>query len=307
VALRVSELNAYAGEVEIVYTLKTRRLGRIQLPCRIYAVGSSAPPIEFVLAARSTGPILSFGSPDAPAALAAVSFGKVSVLDVHRQTLHMFNDSLIAANVKAFVAGKGSPFAIGTREVTLAPGEPFDLDVSVKLDETYAFNDVLHLLVEDGEEIEVPLSASGTGHTLHCADVTGHALLDLGDRFVGAPFTYTLVVRNHGRRAMNVQWLNVDVEATKKELGKELRGANGKPDASLIPADRQAAFAVTPEKGAIAPRQSLEFMLTGFAAKPRTLKEHLQMLAGTGAVRAACLIAPVAHAPVPLPAMLRMC
>ena len=277
---------ARAGEVELDFTLRTRRLGRIQLPCRIHAVGSAQPPIEFVLAARSTGPTIAFGTPDAPiaTAAAAVAFGKVPVLDTHTQTLTLHNASLIDASLKAFVAGQGSAFSTSVREATLAPGEVLDIAVSVRLDEPVAFSDVLHCLVENGDELEIPLSAQGTGNTLYCADISGRERLDLGEQFTAAPFRRTIVVQNHGRRAMSVAWVNADLERTKKELGKLLRGANGKPDMSLIPAERQTAFAVGPECAVLAAKAEMEFVVSGASAKARALCERLQMLAGPATV-----------------------
>ena len=254
----------------------------------MHAVGSTTLPIEFILAARSTGPILKFGPADAPQATAAVDFGRISVLDVHTRTLRVHNASLIAANLKAFVAGKGSAFAVSVREATLEPWQELDLNISVQLDETYAFNDALHLLVQDGDALEVPLTATGTGNTLYCADLTGKEVLDLGDQFTGTPFTKTVTVENHGRRPMNVAWVNLDLEQTKKDLGKQLRGANGKPDMSLIPAERRAAFGIAPEHAAVGAKQAVAFVVTGVSSKPRTLQEHLQLLAGTGQVCPFC-------------------
>ena len=297
--MQVSRLCAYtatlSGEVELDFTLRTRRLGRIQLPCRIHAVGSAQPPIEFVLAARSTGPTIAFGTPDAPiaTAAAAVAFGKVPVLDTHTQTLTLHNASLIDASLKAFVAGQGSAFTTSVREATLAPGGVLDIAVSVRLDETVAFTDVLHCLVENGDELEVPLSASGTGNTLYCADISGRELLDLGEQFTAAAFRKTIVVQNHGRRAMSVAWVNADLERAKKELGKLLRGANGKPDMSLMPPERQAAFAVEPERGVLAAKAEMEFVVSGASAKARALCERLQMLAGPATVSAQLLHAPL--------------
>lgn len=277
------EADTVAGTVDIEFTLKTRRLGRIQLPCRINAVGSSLPPIEFVLSARSIGPVLSFGCPDAPLATTAVAFDKVPVLDVHHHTLHAFNASLIPASFKAFVAGKGSVFAVNVREATLAAGEAIAIDVTVQLDETYAFSDVLHLLVDDGNELEVPLSATGVGNTLYCADLTGRDTLDFGNQFTSATFSRTLTVENQGRRMMNVLWVNAEVERVKRELGKALRGPGGKTDLSLIPLEKRAVFVVQPEKAVIPAKQATEFVVTGFVAKAQVHMERMQLLAGTGA------------------------
>lgn len=271
--------------------LKTRRLGRIQLPCRIRAVGSAQPPIELVLAAKSVGPILSFGSPAAPSHTAAVAFGRVPVLAAHTHTLQLYNASLIPAQFKAFVAGKGSVFSIDVREAELAAGATTTITVTVQLDETYAFADTLHLLVKDGAEMEVPLSATGIGHTLYCAAVTGKETLDLGDQFTGAPFSRTLMLENRGRRVMSIAWVNTELERVKKELGKALRGPGGKQDLGLMPADKQPVFSVEPERAVVPAKQAMEFVVTGSTARAAMHSEGLQLLAGTGATVRAALCA----------------
>jgi hydrocephalus-inducing protein len=202
---------------------------------------------------------------------------------VHHHTLHAFNMSLIPASFKAFVAGKGSVFSVDVREATLAAGEAIAIDITVQLDETYAFSDVLHLLVDDGDELEVPLSATGVGNTLYCADLTGRDTLDFGDQFTSATFSRTLTVENQGRRMMNVLWVNAELERVKHELGKTLRGPGGKTDLSLIPPERRAVFVVQPEKAVILAKQAIEFVVTGFAATAQVHTERVQLLAGTGA------------------------
>lgn len=123
-----SQQRGGAGEQLIEFTLKTCRLGRIMLPCRIGAVGSVLPPVEFVIAAKSVGPRLEFGPPGKRTSeMKAISFGRVTVLTTHTYTLPVHNPSLIAADVKAFIAGKSSVFSVATREAQLQVRVPASL------------------------------------------------------------------------------------------------------------------------------------------------------------------------------------
>jgi hydrocephalus-inducing protein len=266
----------------LTFTLKTARLGRIQLPCQIRAVGSSLPPIEFGIAARSIGPILRFGSPTAPSPTATVAFGKVSVLEIHRSRLQVFNASSIAANFKSFVAGKDSAFSVSVREATLAAGEAVELEVAVQLDETYAFNDTLHFLVENGDELRVPLSATGTGNTLYCKDLTYKAELDFSHQFTSQAFSKVLTVENHGRRSASVQWVNQDFERVKKELGKSVLGPQKEVDMNLIPLNKRTVFTIEPSRATIAAKFSQDFVITGFSQTAGLKSEQLQLLTGIG-------------------------
>ena len=134
--------------------------------------------------------------------------------------------------------------------------------------------------------LQVPLSATSTGSTLYCPELTGHTELDLGHQHTGPPFQKRLLLTNYGRKTATVQWINVTLEATKKELGRAMRNANGKPDVSLIPEDRRAAFSVSPETGSLAPGEAMEVVVTGGATKTRALRERLQLLSSTSNVRA---------------------
>lgn len=99
-------------------------------------------------------------------------------------------------------------------------GETLDLVVSVRLDETMTFSDTLHMLVANGSEVNIPLSAVGTGSTLSCDALDGQQELQFGHQFTGAPFEKMLTVVNNGRRPMNVAWVNSELERVKQELGK---------------------------------------------------------------------------------------
>jgi hypothetical protein len=58
------------GQQAIAVTLRTSRLGRIQLPVHVRALGSRAKPLQVVLNARSLGPHLEFARAAAAAAAA---------------------------------------------------------------------------------------------------------------------------------------------------------------------------------------------------------------------------------------------
>ena len=82
------------------------------------------------------------------------------MLQQHSAALSMFNAGAIEASVKVFVAGKSSPFATDVREAKLQPGEQLQMTITVRLEDTAAFSDTLHILVENGDELQVCNSAS---------------------------------------------------------------------------------------------------------------------------------------------------
>ena len=64
----------------------------------------------------------------------------------------------------------------------------------------------LHIVVDEGEDTMIPLSAKGMGTTLHCKqDLTN---IDLGPQLTNNPFERTIVLENKGRRHQALRWTN---------------------------------------------------------------------------------------------------
>ena len=80
--------------------------------------------------------------------------------------------------------------------------------VTVNVDETMKFLDELHILILDGDDICIPLSASGTGTTVKCeeldAGMQGEGVttsLNFGSQLTNSKFTMEVVLQNMGRRS----------------------------------------------------------------------------------------------------------
>lgn len=66
---------------QVKLTLRTNRLGRIQIPLGIRVQGSKNK-LEAIIEARSRGPTIEFGAEEPRSNTAAIAFGKVPVLKV---------------------------------------------------------------------------------------------------------------------------------------------------------------------------------------------------------------------------------
>eukprot|EP00892_Ulva_mutabilis_P006441 jgi/Ulvmu1/4169/UM019_0148.1 len=289
------------GEQAVHFTLQTKRLGNMQLPCHIQAVGSSLPPVEFVIAANSVGPMVTchvntsgIEEPE------AVPFGRIPVMQSHSKCLCLKNTSLITAEVKAFISSKASVFSVSPRELLLGPGECGNLTVWVRLDETYSFSDVLQILVTNGNEIELPLTAVGVGSTLICEDISEQAI-HFGPQIVSKSFSRSILVENHGRRGCDICWQNDALESVKKRLGRALRGTNGKTDLSLIPLSERVCFSVEPIKAIIPPKQARNFLVTGCLDHASNRAEMLRLLCGQEASSAKTMLSFTAVAEIDFP------
>ena len=130
----------------------------------------------------------------------------MNVLEDHAIILRVYNPTLIPAEVKAFVEGKGSMFEVDIREFTIDAGATVDLRVGVNVDEVQLFKDVRHLLVAEGADNCIPLSAVGIGNTCVCEEL--QPVMDQGDQFTLRAFSRTFVLHNDGRKAHSLVWTN---------------------------------------------------------------------------------------------------
>ena len=92
---------------------------------------------------------------------ASISFGKCEVLTEHSRQLLLHNPTLIPAAFKLFVEGRDSSFSVEPRELRLEPGGSAEATVRAVLDETQTFKDELHVLIEEGADVPIPLEATG--------------------------------------------------------------------------------------------------------------------------------------------------
>lgn len=221
------------GEQLVEFTLNMERLGRIQLPVSIRVIGSRAPLLQATIDCIAMGPSLLFQvvavMPEL-AESAAIGWGKVHVLREHAYVLHMYNPTLIPADVKAFIEGRNSLFEVDTPEFRLEPGATTDIRVSVNLDETQLFKDVLHVMVNDGADNCIPLTATGIGNTMVCEELT--PVVELGNQFTNRAFTREYTLHNDGRRAHTLVWSNNthEEEATRRAVGPQARPSPPTPD-----------------------------------------------------------------------------
>jgi hydrocephalus-inducing protein len=266
-------------QVEICFTLATERIGVIHLPAKIQIMGSKAPPLDLTIAALSKGPAIHYstGTGTGPDKLdinwtPELNFGNVPVLTDMNKFLYLKNSSLIPAEIKTFITGKESSFWVNVREAVLQPGEGMALEVSVFLDEVQRFKDVLNILVIEGKDTLVPLTAMGTGTTIVCADPDKTESL-FGSQYTFKAFETEVVLQNMGRKAQTLNWVNpkqVD-KAARLNKAKQL----GPAELRAIEAE-EVVFSISPERCILRPKETLSFTIRGYAEKQGGVEEWLK-------------------------------
>eukprot|EP00955_Chlamydomonas_euryale_P060740 357809-Chlamydomonas_euryale.AAC.3 len=229
---------AALDEADIPVSLKTFTLGRVQIPLRVRVLGSRGKPLECAIDARSLGPSLLFGPAGARTPGMALDFGRVPVLSRSSLPLALHNPTPIPASFKLFVESADSSFAVEPEGMVLGPGESGEAVVHVRLDEAAAFADQLHVLVAEGADMPVPLTAVGSGNVLVSEELHGDTL-DFGHQFVGRQFGRAVTVHNMGRKPVTLTWTSAAAEQVKKAFAKTARTQGNKFDMTLVPVESQ--------------------------------------------------------------------
>ena len=244
-----------SDSMDVVIRLVAEKLGQFKIPIAVSVAGSQEPPIKAVLNFSVVGPKVVVDQPD-------VRWGSIECLKDSARILRVTNDGLIQACLKLFLKQARSKFELPLREVVLEPQESLDLAITANLDDSVVIKDELHILVEESDNLMVPLSAKGIGTTISCGQDL--KVLDMGTQLTNTNFEKRIILENKGRRPQFLKWVNVTIrdenliraEKAKKE-GKE----PGRLPKNLMP--KEPLFTVTPEEITLRPRTATTFNFKG--------------------------------------------
>lgn len=82
------------------------------------------------------------------------------------------NVGQIDAEYTAFTKNKDSIWKVIERYGVIKAKEEKTITVSCQADEVQRFQDTLHIIVNNGMDVEVQLRAKGTGNTLYCKNLS---------------------------------------------------------------------------------------------------------------------------------------
>lgn len=252
------------GSMPIDFNLSTERLGAINLPVSVHAFGCPDSPLTITLQARSQGPQVHLSTDPNELEeenVSSLDFGRVQCLKEACQTLYITNTSPVRANVRAFVAGKDTPFFVDELEMAIEASGQRALSVRALLDDNARFTDTLHILVTEGPEFVVRLEAMGIGTALAPDADISH--LDFGTQFKRSMFGMSFTVVNQGRRGQSVSWINEKLAGRKASRTGNKEGGD----------EPECAFYVTPDMATIEPDGYQVFKIHGSASEPGKLNE----------------------------------
>ena len=274
-AIAVIEPN---DSMEVTIRVVAEKLGSFKIPVLIQTAGSQEPPQQAVLMFSVVGPKVIVDQPD-------VRWGNVECLKDSERIVKITNDSLIMATMKLFLKQARSKFDLAARELTLEPKESYDLKITANLDDSVLCKEEVHIIVEESDNVMIPLSAKGVGTTMFCG--TDLSTLDMGVQLTNTHFEKRIILENKGRRPQYLRWVNKTIEddnAIRAEKAKEL----GKDAAQRLPKNllpREPYFTVALEEITLRPRTATTFVFKGKVDVPGLVSEKFVLESRVGKER----------------------
>jgi hydrocephalus-inducing protein len=254
------------GSIEVPVWLTCEKAGPVRLPLAIEVAGSSDPHIQFALAALAVGPVL-------VPSMDIVSWGPTQCLIDSVRPLVLKNTSKIPAHFRTFVkSGKGT-FRVDVRDSVIGPGEELELNITAHLNDTGTHDDELHVVVTEGESVQVKFSARGMGSTMHCGEDLSS--LDFGPVFTCSPCERRVTVENKGRRPQSLKWINETLHARKLAASAAPTKGKGPKRPQPNAAELEPVFHVYPEEIELRPRTAITFKFKGESSTEGDVAETL--------------------------------
>ena len=167
--------------------------------------GHNIPVMMLILA--------SSGGPDVKLDKQELDFGQVEVLQDKRLFFKITNVGQIDAEYTAFTKNKDSIWKVIERYGVIKAKEEKTITVSCIADEVQRFQDTLHIIVNNGMDVEVQLKAKGTGNTLYTKDMTS---IDFGTEYTYKQVPRQYFLENRGRKPMKIMWVRQNIKQKKK-------------------------------------------------------------------------------------------
>jgi hydrocephalus-inducing protein len=248
--------------VMLQITLKTEMItNNVRIPMSIKIEGYHIPFMLNILA-NSTGPKVIIDHEE-------LDFGSVDVLHDVIRPLKITNVSKIPAEYTAFTKNKVSVYKVIQRHGILQPDESKVLDVVCNADECQKFPDTLHIIINNGMDLEVGLKAKGIGTTLACKENLKE--VNFGTKYTHSNETLEFFLENRGRKPQKISWSRVTKPADrnktkaapKNEPGEEAKLNQSNRDATMISEKKEEneelkyVFAVVPDQITLQPKMGI--------------------------------------------------
>lgn len=200
--------------------------------------------------AQSTGPYVE-------ADQEVLDYEDIEVLKDVTKKLKIKNKSKIPAEYTAFTKQKESIWKVIQRHGVLQPDDEREIEVVCNADDITKHSDTLHIIINNGVDLEVQLKARGKGSTLYCKQPL--KIVDFGTEYTHQNITKEFFLENRGRKSMKIIWATTTKPKKAKKPGEKAI-ENGKKTASESVGTEanddevKAVFQVVPETMTLNPK-----------------------------------------------------
>lgn len=259
----------------VTLTFIPEKLGALKIPFSFVIAGSNEHPSQGVILCDAIGPRIAVDCKD-------IRWGNIDCLIDEVRTLKIKNESLITAALKMFLRTPRSNFSLAVREMELQAGEEFELEVTANLDDTIVFRDELHIIVHEGENLMVPLSARGTGTAVFCSH--DYTVIDFDVHLTNTTFEQKVQLENRGKRQAVLRWVNETAQQENESRAKKARALRTTNiPKKLLP--MEPVFSVTPLEIVLKPRTAVAFVFKGYSKQAGAARETFVLESRVGSER----------------------
>ena len=254
--------------VDVSIQLVAQKIGSFRIALAVAVVGSKEPPTQISISCVSVGPRLRLDKSE-------LRWGSINCLTDSVKSITIGNDSLIDASVKMFMRLARSKFVLSAHEKLLKPDESYKLDITCNLDDSITHKDELYIVVEEGEHLMVPVSATGVGTTMFSVERLD--IIDLGVQLSNSTFEKKFMLENRGRRQQQLHWYNKsfkDMLAAKMAISQSTSRDSGMKTLKKA-GQLEPKFTIEPSDITLRPNTATMFTVRGFSATPGTIRETL--------------------------------
>eukprot|EP00971_Amphidinium_carterae_P108412 2146669-Amphidinium_carterae.1 len=149
----------------------------------------------------------------------------------------------------------------------MAPQEALQVAMTLRIDETSAVQDWLHLVVHEGTDLQVQVKGKGTETPVVCDQDLG--CVDFGTLFTTHQMSHEVLVKNYGRCARRISWQR---EKDPKE-SKRVALLSPEEQAALPPTP--VIFRVDPEAAIIEPKSAFRFNFVASSLQPGVFEDFV--------------------------------
>ncbi len=257
-----------SATLELGFWFTGIKLGPVSIPIEMSVPGSQMT-VKIELKANVIGPRVVLSKK-------RVVWKGIPVLKPDTQEIVLDNQSLIKAPFKVYIYKKKSCFRNDVIEGIIDPQKKQTIRVTARLNDfDTKIRDKLMIIVEDGDTISVPLSATGVGSTV--VPTSEIKSVDMGHVFTVDKATHEFVLENRGRRAQSLTWaieLPAEGDGKKKgDGGKKKGGKKGGADEEGE-AKIKTTYRIIPESIHLKPNTAMKFKVVGKHARPGVVTER---------------------------------